>query len=585
MVGNEKSFLRKFREAFATLSIERQLSKDRILELYLNQIYLGNGAYGLQAAALNYFNKSMENLTVAEACLLAALPKAPAQLSKNTQKLKARRDAIIQALSEQNYISKQEASSALEQSIEFHQEESSPSDYGYYITPLREVLVEEMPKLNITSGLEIFSCMDARFQQAAQKALRDGLLKYDLTQKIFYKPIAKLGDKYSIEDLNQIAVPDCSENYQKSIVDFSSEKPFIQLQNKQSLPLDTTSWSLETPLTKGDVVLVEVKNGKAHLRQIPEVSGAVVVMEARTGQVLALVGGWSHTMSPFNCATQATRQPGSSFKPFVYLAALEQGMSPNDIINDKSITMLLNNGREIYKPKNIDKKTHGFVTVKNSLAYSHNLSSIQLGLDTGIEHIQDIAELFEVYNSASKHPSMILGSKETTLLKLTNAYAMIFNGGYHLKPKFYNAYAQRKISSLNKNSNFCCFERQQSLMTVPISTITSYQRLASPSAIFGLLEMLRAVITHGTGKSLLPIEREFGVKIRGKTGTTNSNRDAWFIGSVSIPGTIYQDDNPLVIGVFVGFLNPKNLGDGKGGAVVALPIFGNFIKNIVSDTL
>jgi penicillin-binding protein 1A len=368
-------------------------------------------------------------------------------------------------------------------------------------------------------------------------------------------------------------------------VDFSSEKPFIQLQNKQSLPLDTTSWSLETPLTKGDVVLVEVKNGKAHLRQIPEVSGAVVVMEARTGQVLALVGGWSHTMSPFNCATQATRQPGSSFKPFVYLAALEQGMSPNDIINDKSITMLLNNGREIYKPKNIDKKTHGFVTVKNSLAYSHNLSSIQLGLDTGIEHIQDIAELFEVYNNASKHPSMILGSKETTLLKLTNAYAMIFNGGYHLKPKFYNAYAQRKISSLNKNSNFCCFERQQSLMTVPISTITSYQRLASPSAIFGLLEMLRAVITHGTGKSLLPIEREFGVKIRGKTGTTNSNRDAWFIGSVSIPGTIYQDDNPLVIGVFVGFLNPKNLGDGKGGALVALPIFGNFIKNIVSDTL
>jgi len=585
LVGNEKSFLRKFREAFATLSIERQLSKDRILELYLNQIYLGNGAYGLQAAALNYFNKSMENLTISEACLLAALPKAPAQLSKNTQKLKARRDAIIQALSEQNYISKQEASSALEQSIEFHQEESSPSDYGYYITPLREVLVEEMPKLNITSGLEIFSCMDARFQQAAQKALRDGLLKYDLTQKIFYKPIAKLGDKYSIEDLNQIAVPDCPENYQKSIVDFSSEKPFIQLQNKQSLPLDTTSWSLETPLTKGDVVLVEVKNGKAHLRQIPEVSGAVVVMEARTGQVLALVGGWSHTMSPFNCATQATRQPGSSFKPFVYLAALEQGMSPNDIINDKSITMLLNNGREIYKPKNIDKKTHGFVTVKNSLAYSHNLSSIQLGLDTGIEHIQDIAELFEVYNNASKHPSMILGSKETTLLKLTNAYAMIFNGGYHLKPKFYNAYAQRKISSINKNSNFCCFERQQSLMTVPISTITSYQRLASPSAIFGLLEMLRAVITHGTGKSLLPIEREFSVKIRGKTGTTNSNRDAWFIGSVSIPGTIYQDDNPLVIGVFVGFLNPKNLGDGKGGAVVALPIFGNFIKNIVSDTL
>ncbi len=581
LVGNEKSFLRKFREAFATISIERQLSKDRILELYLNQIYLGNGAYGLQAAALIYFKKSVEELEVAEACLLAALPKAPAQLSKNTQKLKVRRDAIIQALSEQGYISTEEALSATKQSIEFRQEENPSSDYGYYITPLREALAEEMPQLNITSGLEIFSCMDARFQQAAQKALREGLLKHDLTQKIFYKPIARLGDKYSIEDLNKISVLDCPENYQKSIVDFNNEKPFIQLQNKQTLLLDITGWSLETPLTKGDVILVEVKNGKAHIRQIPEVSGAVVVMEARTGQVLALVGGWSHIMSPFNCATQ----PGSSFKPFVYLAALEQGMSPSDIINDESITMLLNNGKEVYKPKNIDKKTHGFVTVKNSLAYSHNLSSIQLGLDTGIEHIQDIAELFEVYNNASKHPSMILGSKETTLLKLTNAYAMIFNGGYHLKPKFYNAYAQRKVSSINKNSTYCCFEKQQSLMGVPVSTIASYQRLASPSAIFGLLEMLRAVITHGTGKSLLPIERAFGVTIRGKTGTTNSNHDAWFIGSVSIPRTIYQDNNPLVIGVFVGFLKPKNLGDGKGGATVALPIFGNFIKNIVSDTL
>ncbi len=585
LVGNEKSFLRKFREAFATISIERQLSKDRILELYLNQIYLGNGSYGLQAASLNYFKKSVEELTISEASLLAALPKAPAQLSKNAQKLKTRRDAIIQALSEQGYISTEEALSSAKQTIEFRHEENSTISYGYYTTSLREALAKEMPQLNITSGLEIFSCMDIRFQQAAQKALRDGLLQYDLTQKIFYKPIANLGDKYSIEDLNKILVSDCPEKYQKSIVDFKNKKPFIQLQNKQTLLLDATGWSFETPLTKGDVILVEVKNEKAHIRQIPEVNGAIVVMEARTGQVLALVGGWSHITNPFNCAIQATRQPGSSFKPFVYLAALEHGINPNDIINDESITMLLNNGKEVYKPKNIDKKTHGFVTVKNSLAYSHNLSSIQLGLDTGIEHIQDIAELFEVYSNASKHPSMILGSKETTLLKLTNAYAMIFNGGHHLKPKFYNAYAQRNISLINKNVASCCLEKHHALMVVPVSTITSHQRLASASAIFGLLEMLRAVITHGTGKSLLPLEHAYGVKIRGKTGTTNSNHDAWFIGSVSIPGTIYQDDNPLVIGVFVGFLKPKNLGEGKGGATVALPIFGNFIKNIVSDTL
>ncbi len=594
LVGNEKSFLRKFREAFATLTIEHQLSKDRILELYLNQIYLGNGTYGVQTAALKYFRESIEELTIAQACLLAALPKAPAQLStsKNVQKLKNRRDAIIQALLEQGYITAQEALLATESLIEFHDHDvqNTSINYGYYTTPLREALANELPQLNITAGLEIFSCMDMRFQQAAQKALRDGLLKYDLAQKIFYKPITKLGAQYSLENLEQVAVPDCPEHFKQAIVDFGTEKPSVQkpivhFKDKKSLPLDTTGWSFETPLTTGDVILVEVKNGKAHIRQIPEVSGAIVVMEARTGQVLALVGGWSTTTSPFNCAIQAIRQPGSSFKPFVYLAALEHGINPNDIIKDEPITILLNNGREVYKPKNIDKKTHGFVTVKNSLAYSYNLASIQLGLDIGLEHVQDTAELFEVYAQASKHPSMILGSKETTLLKLTSAYAMIFNGGYHIKPKFYNAYTQRTISSMHKNSTACCFEKQQVLMNIPVSTISSYQRLATSSAIFGLLEMLRAVVTHGTGKSLLPLERSFGVKIRGKTGTTNNNRDAWFIGSVSIPGTIYQDANPLVIGVFVGFLKPKNLGEGNGGAVVALPIFGNFIKNIVSDTL
>lgn len=594
LVGNEKSFLRKFREAFATLTIEHQLNKDRILELYLNQIYLGNGTYGVQAAALKYFGESIEDLTIAQACLLAALPKAPAQLStvKNVKKLKYRRDAIIQALLEQEYITTREALLATKSPIEFHDHDAQNTGaiYGYYTTALRETLVSESPQLNITTGLEIFSCMDIRFQQAAQKALHDGLLKYDLTQKVFYKPIAKLGTHYSVENLEQISVPDCPKHFKKAIVDFKNKKPVVHLKNQKSLPLDTAGWSFETPLSIGDVILVEEKGSKALIRQIPEVSGAIVVMEARTGQVLALVGGWSSLTNPFNCATQAIRQPGSSFKPFVYLAALERGINTNDIIKDEPITMLLNNGREIYKPKNIDKKIHGYVTVKNSLAYSYNLASIQLGLDIGLEHVQDIAELFEVYYHASKHPSMILGSKETTLLKLTNAYAMIFNGGYHLRPRFYNSYTVRTNftktnASIYKNSTTCCLEKQQAFMAVPVSTFANHQRLASPSAIFGILEMLRAVITDGTGKSLLPLERSLRVKIRGKTGTTNNNHDAWFIGSVSIPGTIYQDNNPLVIGVFVGFLKPKNLGEGNGGAVVALPIFGNFIKNIVSDTL
>lgn len=587
LIGNEKSILRKLREAFATIILEQQLSKERILELYLNQIYLGNGAYGVQAASLKYFKKSIDELTIAQACLLAALPKAPAQLSasQNMQKLKNRRNAIIQALLEQNYISFEEAAQATAQPIEFHKAENTPNNYGYYTSFLKETFQNELPQLNMSAGLEIFSCMDIHFQQAAQKALNDGLLKYDHMHKIFYKPLAHLSSEHSLEELEKITVPNCPINYQKAIVESRNTKLFAQIPNQHSLPLDTTGWYFETPLIPGDIILVEVKEKKAHIRQIPEISGAIIVMEARTGKVLAMVGGWDYTTNPFNCATQAARQPGSSFKPFVYLAALEQGIDPDNIIKDEAITMFLNNGKEIYKPKNVDKRFHGFVTVKNSLAYSHNLAAIQLGLITGLEHIQDTAELFDVYNKAALHPSIILGSKETTLLKLTNAYAMIFNGGYYLKPKFYNAYTQRKISSINKNVNSCCFEKNDAFAMIPVNTITDRQRLASPTTIFGILQMLRAAITHGTGKSLLPLEQKFNVTIRGKTGTTNSNRDAWFIGSASIPGTIYQDDNPLVIGVFVGFLKPQSLGNGNGGATVALPIFGNFIKNIVSDIL
>ena len=585
LVGNEKSFLRKFREAFATLSIERQLSKDRILELYLNHIYLGNGAYGIQAASLKYFGKSAEDLSTAEASVLAALPKAPAQLSisKNIKKLKDRRNSIISGLLEQGYISSEEASLAINQPIEFFAEEKNTHNYNYYVTPLRNALIDELPHLNITAGLEIFSCMDMKFQHAAQKALRDGLLKYDLQQKIFYRPITNLGAPYKLDSLKQVLVHDCPENFKKVVVDFENQKPIVFSEDNKSFPLDMIGWSFELPLNKGDVILVEIKDNKAYPRQIPEITGAIVVMEAATGQVLALVGGWSAETNSFNCATQALRQPGSSFKPFVYLAALEQGVDINDIIQDESVTMILNNGREIYKPKNINRKINGSVTVKNSLAYSYNLACINLGMSTGLEHIQDISELFEIYDQTPKHPSIILGSKETTLLRMTSAYAKIFNGGYHVKPKFYTAYTQRKSSDLNKNATSLSHENHGELAAIPISTMTNYQSLASPSAVFGVLEMLRAVITYGTGKSIYPLEQKFGVKIRGKTGTTNDNKDAWFIGSLSIPGTIYQDSNPLVIGVFVGFLKPKNLGN--GGAVVALPIFGNFIKNILSDIL
>ncbi len=591
LVGNEKSMLRKFREAFATISIERKLSKDHILELYLNQIYLGNGAYGIQSAALKYFNKSVENLSIAQACLLAALPKAPGSLSvsKNIQKLTNRRNAIIQALLEQGYINKTEADNALSEPIEIKENETIFENYNYYLLPLKDAFHEQEPQLNLTAGLEIFSCMDAKFQQVAQATLRERLLKYDLKQKIFIQPLGQIEQSLDIDSkvaaLKQIIVPDCPKNYQKAVVSFKEEKITVILENAKEFPLDCTGWSFENKLVAGDVILVEIKGRVAHIRQIPEISGAIVVMEAKTGHVLAMVGGWSSTANQFNCATQAIRQPGSCFKPFVYLAALENGYSTNDIIDDEPITLILNNGKEIYKPKNIDGKTHGAVSVKEALAKSYNLASLNLAMKTGFEHVQDIADLFGIYNKTPKHPAMILGASETTLLKLTTAYAMIYNGGYHIKPQFFTAYTQRKPSCVNKNTTICEIECQKNFSSIPLTTLKDNQQLASPQAIFGMLEMLRAVITHGTGRSLQPLEKKLGVTFSGKTGTTNNNMDAWFIGSVSIPGTIYQDNNPLVIGVFVGFLKPKNLGKGNGGAAIAMPIYSNFIKNVLSGTL
>lgn len=585
LIGNEKSMLRKFREAFATISIENKLSKDHILELYLNQIYFGSGAYGIQSAALKYFNKSIEKLSIAEAALLASLPKAPASLSisKNIKKLKNRRNSIINALYEQGYISDDEANKALSEEIEVKNKAIDFSNHNYYLLPLKEAILESQPNLNFTSGIEIFSCIDAKFQESAQNALREGLLKYDLKHKKYTKPIAMLGNNYVTAELKQINVVDCPQTFQKAVVDFNDKNPTAILEDGQIFPLDIKGWSFEKPLSTGDVVFVKIKHKIAELRQIPEISGGIVVMEAKTGNVLALVGGWSSGTSQFNCATQAMRQPGSCFKTFVYLSALEQGITPNDIIDDSPIVMYLNGGKEIYKPKNVNGKFHGSVTVKNSLANSYNLASLYLAKIIGIENIQDTADLLGIYHNTPKNPAVILGASETTLLKLTTAYAMIFNGGYYIKPQFFKAYTQRQTAYINKNTVPCGVEGQKNLNMVSLSTVKDMQRVATPQAISGMLEMLRLVITEGTGKSLLELEKKLGVKFKGKTGTTNNNMDAWFVGSVSVPGTIYQDDNPLVIGIFVGFLQPKNLEN--GGAAIAMPIFGNFIKNILSDTL
>lgn len=585
VVGSEKSFLRKVKEAFVTFNIEYNLSKDRILELYLNQIYLGGGAYGIQAASINLFGKGIQEISLAQICLLAALPKAPTYFidHKNIENLKKRRDLIITSLLKQGYINGNDAKQALNSTIDFTQNKSDDFKYGYYLTPLKEQITNEISNTILTQGFEIISCMDINCQNAAQNSLRKGLINFENKIKNFNSAIVSLGKNYSLKQLQQLKLPFTENDMQKAIAYQKNNIWYVVIEKDQHFKLNCAEWNFKTPLKTGDVIHVEIKNKTAYLKQIPKVSGAIVVMEAKTGKVLAVTGGWDSNFFPFNCATQAARQPGSSFKPFVYLAALENGTKPGDILTDEKISIKMGNNN-IYQPKNVDGKYHGAVTVKTSLTHSYNLAALDLALKTGIEPIKDTAELFGIYNKSQQHLSIVLGAQETTLLKLTTAYAMLFNGGHYVIPRFYSACTNRfGKSNQTINKTNCGIDQISNIAQTGM--MKNSQKIASSQAIFELLGMLRNVVSNGTARKLLPLEHKYGITIHGKTGTSNNNLDAWFVGSVSIPGTIYQGNNPLVIGVFVGYLKPESLGKGNGGSAVALPIFSNFLETLISDIL
>lgn len=585
VVGSEKSFLRKIKEAFVTFNIEYYLSKDRILELYLNQIYLGGGTYGIQAASINFFGKSIQEISLSQICLLAALPKAPTYFidHKNIESLKKRRNLIITSLLTQGYINDIDAKQALNSNIDFTQNKLDDLNYGYYLTPLKEQITTEISKTILTQGFEIISCMDINCQNAAQNALRKGLVNFENKIKNFNSAIVSLGENYSLKQLQQLKLPFTENDMQKAIAYQKNNIWYVVTEKDQHFKLNCSEWNFKTSLKTGDVILVKIKNKTASFKQIPKVSGAIVVMEAKAGKVLAITGGWDSNFFPFSCATQAARQPGSSFKPFAYLAALENGTKPSDILTDEKFSIKIDNNN-IYHPKNVDGKYHSAVTVKTSLAHSYNLAAIDLALKVGIEPIKDTAELFGIYNKSQQHLSIVLGAQETTLLKLTTAYAMLFNGGYYVIPRFYSACTNRfGKSNQTINKTNCNIEQISKITQTGI--IKNSQKIASSQAVFELLEMLRSVVTKVTARKLLPLEHKYGITIHGKTGTSNNNLDAWFVGSVSIPGTIYQGNNPIVIGVFVGYLKPESLGKGNGGGAVALPIFSNFLENFISDIL
>ncbi len=582
LLTNEVSLNRKIKEAILAFRIERALSKERILELYLNQIYLGSGAYGVAAASLEYFDKSIKELSYEEAALLAALPKAPSRYNpyQNPELAKFRRNLVLKNLLENNFIDSKTYKNLREKKIFLKKKEKIFfEDSQYYIEDVRKKIIEELTYEKVyKQGFNINTPINLELQKIATNSLRNGLIKYDkrkgwrgvLTNKAYSSEWYKDLEKYNLEK---------SLNWKISIVkkvnQFSAE---IETQDKIKglIEYSDISWTkkeIDELFKPGDIIYAKRINGnKFSLKQIPKINGGIVVMDPFTGRVLALSGGFSFKSSEFNRASQALRQPGSAFKPFVYALALENNYTPSSLILDAPLVLDQGSDLKMWKPENYGKKFYGPSTLRIGLEKSRNLMTVRIAQNLGIDKIIKFSEELGIYESPDELLSISLGSAETTLLKLTSAYSAFVNGGKLVEPILIDRIQDSEgITILNNDKRFCNNCSQISYTSEMYPKIDdNYKQVFSPQTAYQITSILEGVVQRGTGKKL----RKLKLNLAGKTGTTNKNTDAWFIGFTS----------NLVIGVYVGMDNPAPLGKFETGSKTALPIYESFIKEAVKKS-
>ena len=579
LLTNEVSLNRKIKEAILAFRIERALSKERILELYLNQIYLGEGAYGVASASLEYFDKPIGELNYDETALLAALPKAPSKYNpyKNIELAKFRRDFVLKNLLENKYINKKSYEELVNNEINLKKRKKTfTEDTSYYVEDIRKDIVDKLGFDNVyKQGLNISTPINLNLQKIAIKSLREGLISYD-KRKGWRGPVSnskKLNnwndnlDKYRLEQsINwDLAVV-------KKIDKFSVE---IETEKKISgiIKYENITWvkkEFTEVLEIGDIIYVEnLKENIFALRQLPEVNGGIVVMDPFTGRVLALSGGFSFKKSEFNRATQALRQPGSAFKPFIYALALENGYTPSTLILDAPLVLEQGYDLKMWKPENYGKKFYGPSTLRMGLEKSRNLMTVRVAQDLGLKKIVNFSQQLGIYENPSELLSISLGSAETTLLKLTSAYSSFVNGGKLVKPIMIDRIQDSEgITIFNNEKRKCSNCNQISFLSENYPNIEDeFLQIFSAETAYQMTSMLEGTVQNGTGKNL----KDLNLDLAGKTGTTNGNIDTWFVGFTS----------KLVIGVYVGFDNPKSLGKYETGAQTALPIFKSFVKNAV----
>ena len=579
LLTNEVSFNRKIKEAILAFRIERALSKERILELYLNQIYLGGGAYGVASASLEYFDKPISELNYNEAALLAALPKAPSRYNpyKNIKLAKFRRDLVLKNLLENGYIDEKNYQKFFNNKINLKKRKKTfTEDTSYYVEDIRKDVIDKLGFDKVyKQGLNISTPINLDLQKIAIKSLREGLISYD-KRKGWRGPVSssKNLDDWN-NDLDKLRLEN-SINWDLAIIKkvnkFSVE---IETEKKISgiVKYENITWvkkEFNEILKIGDIIYVENINKNVFaLRQLPEVNGGIVVMDPFTGRVLALSGGFSFMQSEFNRATQALRQPGSAFKPFIYALALENGYTPSTLILDAPLVLEQGLDLKMWKPENYGKKFYGPSTLRMGLEKSRNLMTVRIAQDLGLKKIVNFSKKLGIYENPSELLSISLGSTETTLLKLTSAYASFVNGGKLIKPIMIDRIQDSEGNTIFNNEKRKCLNCDQvSFLSKNYPNIEDqFLQIFSAETAYQMTSILEGTVQNGTGKNLKDLNLDLG----GKTGTTNSNTDTWFVGFTS----------KLTIGVYVGSDNPKSLGRYETGAKTALPIFKNFVKGAI----
>ncbi|MBI29418.1 MAG: penicillin-binding protein [Pelagibacteraceae bacterium] len=581
LLSNEFSLERKIKEAILSLRIERYLTKNQILELYLNEIYLGLGSYGVASASLNYFNKSLDELTLTECAYLAALPKAPNNYHpiKNKSQAIARRNWVLKEMNENNYISSNEKELSLNADLLTRSRDEKEFYFAKDFTEeVRKFLYKQYGYNTLYSrGLSVRSTIDTFYQDEAYKVLKWGLEKYD-SRHGWRGPIDNIKN-----DFDKFDEYEYNGKYPKSwslaLLDQKNiENLNLRLRDKTKIKIpinDNNKWIFKDKKLsprEGDILFVEKVNNDYFIRQIPEVNGGIVAIDPFTGKILALVGGYNFGLSEFNRVTQAYRQPGSAFKPFVYLAALEDGFSPSTVILDAPYVVDQGPGLPKWKPSNYTKEFYGLSTMRLGIEKSRNLMTVRLAQKLGMEKIINVASRFKLDKNIDMNLSMALGAGEVTLLDLSNAYAMLANNGKRVKPGFIDTIQDRNGKIIFRHDERICLncDMRQNIINQKLpEIIDDSEEVVDPIIAYQMVSMLEGVVLRGTGRKIKSLERP----LAGKTGTTNDSKDAWFVGF----------SPNLVVGVYVGYDKPKSLGNGETGSSVAVPIFKEYMKRILSN--